>query len=39
MENHGVHRDFTDVVIFGLIGAILLALLQKRRKQSALVTP
>src|SRR5215469_13951935 len=37
--NHGVHRDFTDVVIFGLIGAILLALLQERRKQSALVTP
>jgi hypothetical protein len=36
---HGVHRDFTDVVIFGLIGAILLALLQERRKQSALVTP
>ena len=37
--NHGVHRDFTDVVISGLIGAILLALLQERRKQSALVTP
>ena len=36
---HGVHRDFTDVVIVGLIGAILLALLQERRKQSALVTP
>jgi len=36
---HGVHRDFTDVVISGLIGAILLALLKQRRKQSALVTP
>jgi hypothetical protein len=35
---HGVHRDFTDVVMFGLIGAILLALLQERRKQSALAT-
>ena len=37
--NHGVHRDFTDVVIVALIGVILLALLQERRKQSALVTP
>lgn len=36
---HSVHRDFTDVVIIGLIGAILLALLQERRKESALVTP
>jgi hypothetical protein len=36
--NHGVHRDFTDVVISGLIGGILLALLLERRKQSALVT-
>ena len=35
---HGVHRDFTDVVISGLIGGILLALLLERRKQSALVT-
>ena len=35
---HGVHRDFTDVVITGLIGAILLVLLQEGRKQSALVT-
>src|SRR5215471_4476333 len=37
--NHGVHRDFTDVVIVGLIGGILLALSLERRKQSALVTP
>jgi len=36
---HGVHRNFTDVVIVGLIGVILLALLQERRKQRALVTP
>src|SRR5262252_7580919 len=36
---HGVHRDFTDVVVVGVIGGILLALLQERRKQSALVTP
>jgi len=35
---HGVHRDFTDVVIFSLIGGILLALLLERRKESALVT-
>ena len=25
-RTHGVHRDFTDVVLFGLIGAILLTL-------------
>jgi len=37
-HQHGVHRHFTDVVIVGLIGAILLALLRERRKQSALVT-
>jgi len=36
--NHGVHRDFTDVVIVGLTGGILLALSLERRKQSALVT-
>ena len=35
---HGVHRDFTDVVITGLIGGILLALLMERRKQNAVVT-
>ena len=36
---HGVHRDFTDVVITGLIGGILLALALEGRKQSATVTP
>ena len=36
--NHGVHRDFTDVVLFGVIGGILLALLLVRPKESALVT-
>ena len=35
---HGVHRGFTDVVLFGVIGGILLALSLERRKQSALVT-
>ena len=35
---HGVHRDFTDVVLFGVIGGILLALTLEKRKQSALVT-
>src|SRR6266446_151604 len=35
---HGVHRDFTDVVLFGIIGGILLALTLEKRKQSALVT-
>src|SRR5436309_15099008 len=32
---HGVHRDFTDVVVVGVIGAILLALLLTIAKQSA----
>ena len=36
---HGVHRDFTDVVITGLFGGILLALTLEGRKQSATVTP
>jgi hypothetical protein len=36
---HGVHRDFTDVVISGVIGGILLVLTLEKRKQSALVTP
>src|SRR5215475_5403492 len=36
---HGVHRDFTDVVVSGVIGAILLALSLERRQQSAVVTP
>jgi hypothetical protein len=35
---HGVHRDFTDVVLVGVIGGILLALLLARPKQSAVVT-
>src|SRR5215469_3621558 len=34
---HGVRRDFTDVVLVGVIGGILLALSLERRKQSALV--
>ena len=36
---HGVHRDFTDVVVVGVIGGILLALLPARQQQSATVTP
>jgi len=32
---HGVHRDFTDVVLFGVIGGILLALSLARRQKSA----
>ena len=36
---HGVHRDFTDVVVAGVIGGILLALLPARQQQSATVTP
>jgi hypothetical protein len=36
-RKHGVHRDFTDVVLFGVIGRILHALLLARRKQSAVV--
>src|ERR1700676_2114388 len=34
-RKHGVHRDLTDVVLFGVIGGILLALLLARRKQRA----
>jgi hypothetical protein len=37
-RKQGVHRDFIDVVLFGVIGGILLALLLARRKQSAVVT-
>ncbi len=36
--NHGVHRNFTDVFLFALIGVVLLALSLEKRKQSALVT-
>ncbi|HEV2195373.1 MAG TPA: DUF6632 domain-containing protein [Candidatus Acidoferrum sp.] len=35
---HGVHRDSADVVVSGVIGGILLALLLASRQQSALVT-
>jgi uncharacterized membrane-anchored protein YitT (DUF2179 family) len=35
---HGVHRDFTDVVIFGVIGGILLALSLAGREPSLAVT-
>ena len=35
---HGVHRDFKDVVIVGAIGGIVLALLPARREQSLAVT-
>ncbi|HEY4742208.1 MAG TPA: hypothetical protein VIH76_16545 [Candidatus Acidoferrales bacterium] len=34
---HGVHRDFTEVVVIGVIGGIVLALTLERRKQGALV--
>ena len=36
--DHGVHRDFTDVVVNAVIGGILLALTLQGRKQSATVT-
>jgi hypothetical protein len=32
---HGVHRDFTDVVLFGVIGGIVLALSLPRPAQHA----
>jgi Family of unknown function (DUF6632) len=32
---HGVHRDFTDVVVFILIGSVLLALLPTQREAVA----
>jgi hypothetical protein len=32
---HGVHRDFTDVVVFILIGSVLLALLPAQREAVA----
>jgi hypothetical protein len=35
---HGVHRNFADVVLFYFIGGILLALLPARQPQSATVT-
>ena len=32
---HGVHRDFTDVVVFTVIGVVLLALLPAKREAVA----
>src|SRR5208283_1974089 len=32
---HGVHRDFTDVVVFIVIGGVLLALLPAKREAVA----
>jgi hypothetical protein len=37
--NRGVHRDFTDVIIFAVIGLILLALLPARRDQNTATLP
>ena len=34
---HGVHRDFTDVVLFSIIGGMLVTLLLATRKQRAVV--
>ncbi|MES2219758.1 MAG: DUF6632 domain-containing protein [Acidobacteriota bacterium] len=34
--SRGIHRDFKDVVIVGVIGLILLALLPRRREQAQL---
>ena len=33
--NHGIHRNFTDVILFLVIGAALLALLPARRDAAA----
>ena len=35
---HGVHRQFGDVVLLGIIGAILLALVLPTREQPAVAT-
>ena len=35
---HGVHQQFADVVLNGIIGAVLLALILPRREQPAVVT-
>jgi hypothetical protein len=32
---HGVHRDFTDVVVFIVIGSVLFALLPTKREAVA----
>jgi hypothetical protein len=33
--NRGIHRDYTDVAIAGLIGAVLLAVTPTRREAAA----
>ena len=33
--NHGVHRNFADVIIFLVIGVVLLALLPPKREAVA----
>lgn len=33
--NHGIHRNFTDVILFLAIGTVLLALLPARREAAA----
>ena len=35
--NHGIHRDFTDVVLFGVIGGLLLALSSAKQEAAATV--
>src|SRR2546430_8730929 len=35
--NHGIHRDFTDVVLFGVIGGVLLALSPAKQAAAATV--
>lgn len=37
--NHGIHRDFTDVVLFGVIGCLLLALSPAKQQAVAIVAP
>ena len=36
--NHGVHRDYTDVIVAGVIGGMLLVLSPPRREKSAALT-
>jgi hypothetical protein len=33
--NHGVHRNFTDVIVFLVIGVVLLVLLPAKREAAA----
>lgn len=35
--NHGIHRDFTDGVLFGVIGGVLLALSPAKQEAAATV--